>query len=82
MGLLPREVRRFTNYLPSNSGQRSLILDLHDPADRIYTALAYLVPANPRQAYNRRVLAESILDGGFLEVPARFAPNLGAFFNV
>ncbi len=80
--LLLREVRRLINYLPSNSRQRPPILDLRDPPDRTDPALDYLVPFNPNQAYNMRVLIDSILDGEeFLEVHARFAPNLVVGFG-
>jgi len=80
--LLLREVRRLINFLPSNSRQRPPILDLRDPPDRTDPALDYLVPSNPNQAYNIRVLIDSILDGAeFLEVHARFAPNLVVGFG-
>lgn len=75
--LLLREVRRLINYLPSNNRQRPPILDLRDPPDRTDPALDYLVPPNPNQAYDMRVLIDSVLDGEeFLEVHARFARNL------
>ena len=75
--LLLREVRRLINYLPSNNRQRPPILDLRDPPDRTDPALDYLVPANPNQAYDMRVLINSILDGEeFLEVHTDFARNL------
>jgi propionyl-CoA carboxylase beta chain len=72
-----REVRRLVNYLPSNNRQRPPILDLSDPIDRSDPALDYLVPANPNQAYDMRVLINSILDGAeFMEVHSHFARNL------
>jgi propionyl-CoA carboxylase beta chain len=72
-----REARRLINYLPSNNRQRAPLLDLRDPPDRIDPALDYLIPPNPEQSYDMKVLINSILDGAeFMEVHARFAPNI------
>lgn len=72
-----REVRRLINYLPSNNLQEPPILHLQDPSDRTDPALDYLVPANPNQAYDMKVLIRSILDGAeFFEVHAQYARNL------
>ena len=72
-----REVRRLIKYLPSNNSQPAPILDLKDPADRIDPALDYLVPANPNQTYDMKILIESILDGAeFMEIHANFAKNI------
>jgi len=72
-----REVRRLINYLPSNNRQRPPLLDLRDPPDRRDPALDYLVPANPNQPYDMRILIHSILDAAeFFEVHAHFARNL------
>lgn len=72
-----REVRRLVNYLPSNNQQKPPILDLRDPPDRDDPALDSLVPANPNQPYDMKVLLHSILDGAeFFEVHAHWARNL------
>ncbi len=72
-----REVRRLINYLPSNNRQKPPFLDLSDPPDRSDPALDYLVPSNPNQPYDMRILIHSILDGAeFLEVHPAFAKNL------
>ncbi len=72
-----REVRRLINYLPSNNLQEPPLLDLQDPPDRTDPALDYLVPANPNQAYDMKVLIRSILDGAeFFEVHSHYARNL------
>ena len=72
-----REVRRLINYLPSHNRQTAPILDLRDPADREDPALDYLVPINPNQSYDMKVLIHSILDGAeFMEIQARFARNI------
>lgn len=72
-----REVRRLISYLPSHNRQTAPIMDLRDPADRIDPALDYLVPANPNQSYDMKVLIHSILDGAeFMEIHALFARNI------
>ena len=72
-----REVRRLINYLPSNNRQRAPLLDLRDPVDRTDPALDYLIPANPNQTYDMKILITSILDGAeFLEYQAKFAANI------
>ena len=72
-----REVRRLINYLPSNNRQQAPILDLRDPAERTDPALDYLVPANPNQSYDMKILITSILDGAeFLEIQPHFARNI------
>ncbi|HVO65337.1 MAG TPA: acyl-CoA carboxylase subunit beta [Syntrophales bacterium] len=72
-----REVRRLINYLPSNNRQMAPILDLSDPAGRTDPALDYLVPENPNQSYDMKVLINSILDGAeFLEVQSHYARNI------
>jgi propionyl-CoA carboxylase beta chain len=72
-----REVRRLINYLPSNNRQRPPFLDLRDPVERIDPALDYLVPANPNQTYDMKILITSILDGAeFLETQPLYARNI------
>ncbi len=72
-----REVRRLINYLPSNNRQKPPILDLRDPPERADPALDHLVPDNPNQPYDMRILINSILDGAeFFEVQSRYAQNL------
>ncbi len=72
-----REVRRLINYLPSNNRQRPPILDLRDPLERVDPALDHLVPANPNQTYDMKVLIHSVMDGAeFMEIQPRFARNI------
>jgi propionyl-CoA carboxylase beta chain len=72
-----REVRRLINYLPSNNRQRAPMLDLRDPLDRTDPALDFLVPPNPNQTYDMKILINSILDGAeFLEIQPHFARNI------
>ena len=75
--LLLREVRRLINYLPSNNRQKPPFLDLSDPADRSDPTLDYLVPVEPNQPYDMKILIQSILDGAeFFEIQPHFARNL------
>ena len=68
---------RLINYLPSNNKQRAPLLDLRDPVDRMDPALDYLIPSNPNQTYDMKILITSILDGAeFLEYQAKFAGNI------
>jgi propionyl-CoA carboxylase beta chain len=70
-------VRRLINYLPSNNRQRPPLLDLRDPLERTDPALDYLVPANPNQSYDMKVLIHSVLDGAeFMEIQPHFACNI------
>jgi propionyl-CoA carboxylase beta chain len=72
-----REVRRLIHYLPSNNKQKPPVLDFRDPPDRTDPTLDYLVPANPNQPYDMKVLINSILDGAeFFEIQSHFARNL------
>ena len=77
------EVRKLINYLPSNNRQTAPFLHLRDPAERTDPALDYLVPPNPKQTYDMKVLINSILDGAeFLEIQAHYAQNIICGFEV
>ncbi len=72
-----REIRRLINYLPSNNKQTAPLLDLSDPVEREDPALDYLIPANPNQSYDMKILINSILDGAeFMEIQPHFAKNI------
>ncbi len=72
-----REVRQLINHLPSNNRQTAPFLDLRDPVERTDPALDYLIPPNPNQTYDMKVLIHSILDGAeFLEIHAHYARNI------
>lgn len=72
-----RAVRQLISYLPSNNRQPAPFLDLRDPPERTDPALDRLVPPNPNQSYDMRVLIESVLDGSeFLELQPRYARNI------
>ncbi|MCL4813291.1 MAG: acyl-CoA carboxylase subunit beta, partial [Vicinamibacteraceae bacterium] len=70
-------VRELLSYLPGNNLEEPPRRDSGDPVDRVDEALDRLVPANPNQPYDMRVLIESVADEGhFLEVQAQYAPNI------
>ena len=70
-------VRQLLSYLPSNNADDPPYVSPADPADRVDEALDRLVPEDPAQGYDmREVIRRIVDDGAFLEVQARFAPNL------
>ena len=72
-----RSVRQLISYLPSNNRQPAPFLDLRDPPQRTDPALDHLVPPDPNQTYDMRVLIESVLDGSeFLEIQTQYARNI------
>lgn len=72
-----RDVRRLISYLPSNQTQKAPRLNLLDPVDRVDPSLDCLIPDNPNQTYDMKVLIYSILDGAeFMEVHAQYARNI------
>ncbi len=75
--LLLRDVRRLINYLPSNNRQQPPFLDLRDPPERTDPTLDSLVPSDPHQPYDMKIVIQSILDGAeFFEIQPHFARNL------
>ncbi|MBN1936942.1 MAG: methylmalonyl-CoA carboxyltransferase, partial [Anaerolineae bacterium] len=71
------QVRRLLSFLPSNNMDDSPLIDLGDDSGRTDETLDSIVPADPNQPYNMKEVIAHIVDGGdWLEVMARFAPNL------
>jgi propionyl-CoA carboxylase beta chain len=70
-------LRDLLGYLPSNNLDDPPVGDTSDPADREAAALDTLIPASPNQPYDMHDVIRAVVDHGmFLEVHARFAPNL------
>ena len=70
-------VRRLLSYLPSNNADDPPYVPPTDPPDRTDETLDTLVPDDPAQGYDMQEVIHSIVDDrDFLEVQARFAPNL------
>jgi len=69
--------RRFLSYFPSNAGELPPCLPCTDPIDRRDPALAELVPANPRRAYDMRKVIAAIADQDSLfELKPGYARNM------
>lgn len=69
--------RRFLSYFPTNAGEPPPVTACDDPADRRDPALAELVPANPRRAYDVRKVIAAIIDrDSGLELKPGFAKNM------
>jgi len=70
-------VRLLLGFLPGNNADDPPWRDPSDPPDRLAAELDGIVPAAPDRAYDMRQVIHAIVDEGeFLEVHARFAPNL------
>jgi acetyl-CoA carboxylase carboxyltransferase component len=71
------DVRFLLSLLPSNNRELPPVVACDDPADRRTSALADLVPADPHQGYDMRVVLEEIVDDGeFFEVHQAWARNV------
>ncbi|WP_437023667.1 acyl-CoA carboxylase subunit beta [Streptomyces bungoensis] len=71
------EVRYLLALLPSNSTETPPEAPCDDPADRSCDELLDVVPADPAQPYDmRRVVAQVLDDGEYLEVHERWAGNV------
>lgn len=67
------------SYLPSNhlEDPPATLLPADDPLDRLCRRAMEVVPAEPRASYDVRTVVCDVLDtGSFLEVRARYAPNM------
>ncbi len=71
------QVRRLLGYLPGNNADDPPWQEPADPADRLSPELDSLIPEAPDRAYDMRQVIHAVVDdGAFVEVHARFAPNL------
>lgn len=59
-----KAIRDYLSYLPSNAGEPAPIVVSDDPFDRRDEALATIVPANTRRAYDMRKVVDGIVDRG------------------
>ncbi len=70
-------LRRLISYLPSNNQEDPPILSGGDDPARTSPALRDAVPADPNKPYDVHTVLREIVDrDSFLEVHARYAPNL------
>lgn len=70
-------IRRYLSFMPVNAEVPAPVLPSTDPADRQEEALATLVPANTRRAYDMRKAVTAICDTGSLfEIKPTHARNI------
>jgi acetyl-CoA carboxylase carboxyltransferase component len=71
------QVRYLLSYLPANNLEDPPFFDSDDPADRDCDGMIGLIPDAPNQPYDmKKVIAEVVDDGDFLEVNALWAMNI------
>jgi methylmalonyl-CoA decarboxylase subunit alpha len=71
------QVRRLLSFLPASNRQRPPAVPATDDPQRRCERLLELVPTNERKPYDmRKVIAEVVDDGDFLEVQSRWARNI------
>jgi len=69
-------VRKLLSYLPSNNAEPAPAIEPTDDPWRMDPELNSLVPTDPNQAYDMRVVIDKIFDAGsFFEVHQNFAQN-------
>ncbi len=71
------QARKLLGYLPENCQESPPDLPCDDPADRSCDELRTLIPSDPQQPYDVRIVIDSVVDkGSFLEVHEQFAGNI------
>ncbi len=76
------QVRYLLSFLPSNNLTPPPYVPSSDDPYRLVTELSKIVPADPEQAYDVRLVIEALLDDGeFLEVQPEYARNLVVGFG-
>ena len=71
-----QQVRRLLSFFPQSCNEKPPFIDTNDDPNRIDEELLYIVPANPAQPYDmKRIIAQVIDNGDFMEVHQRFARN-------
>src|SRR5438067_1721131 len=71
------QVRRLLSYLPSNNTQAPPRQEPNDDPERQEVSLQDLVPGNPAQPYDIKIVVQGVVDrDSFLEVQEHFAENI------
>ena len=71
------QVRYLLSYLPANNLEDPPYFETDDPADRSCDGIVDLIPDAPNKPYDmKKVIAEVVDDGEFLEVNALWAGNI------
>ncbi len=69
--------RRLLGYLPENCQEQPPESHCADPPDRLCDDLGTIIPVDPQQPYDVRVVINSVVDhGSFFEVQSSFASNI------
>ena len=75
-------LRALLGFLPANNLEDPPVVPTDDPADRPVLGIPELVPADPNQGYDvRYVIGRIVDDENFLEIHARYAPNIVVGFG-
>jgi propionyl-CoA carboxylase beta chain len=70
-------IRELLSFLPSNNMEEPPFKETSDPIDRVDESLNLLIPENPNQPYDMKILINTVLDDNyFFELQENFAPNI------
>jgi methylmalonyl-CoA decarboxylase subunit alpha len=70
-------IRKLLTFLPQNNMEETPVVACDDPIDRLEDDLNYVIPTDPNQPYDMRIVLESVVDNAdFLEVRRQWAPNI------
>ncbi len=70
-------IRELLSFLPSNNMEEPPFKETNDPINRVDESLNILVPENPNQSYDMKILINTVLDDNyFFEIQEHFAPNI------
>jgi acetyl-CoA carboxylase carboxyltransferase component len=76
------QVRYLLSFLPANNLEDPPVFESDDPSDRECDGIIGLIPDAPNQPYDmKKVIAEIVDDGDFLEVNALWAMNIVCGFG-
>ena len=71
------KIKKLLSYLPSNSDESPLRIDVKDVPDRICENVENIIPENPNRAYNvKKVIKELVDNEEFFEIKEEFAKEL------
>lgn len=70
-------IRKLLSFLPQNNMEATPIVSSSDPVDRLEDDLNYIIPSDPNQPYDMKMVIDAVIDDhDFLEVRRRWAPNM------
>ncbi len=70
-------IRRLFEYLPLNNLDDPPRKQIDDPIDRKDETLNGIIPDNPNQPYDMKIILKTVMDlGSFLEIHEKYAPNI------